>query len=223
LDHAGRRAESINALGRKQEDAIAALLTQRNVEEAARAAGIGARTLLRWLKLPEFQSAYREARREASSQAVARLQHGTSAAATTLLKIMIDSNAPASVRVQAADSVVQSRSQGDRVGRHRGARGGAGNSRFQSRHEMRAILSRIRRLENTTPPADRERAIVEAIRAARGRRPGADYVEPMPFPRGSFAGCRTIADRIRRARQLRMERDGLSGRESNEKDQQATS
>ncbi len=28
-------------LGRKQEDAIAALLTQRNVEEAARAAGIG--------------------------------------------------------------------------------------------------------------------------------------------------------------------------------------
>jgi hypothetical protein len=45
-------------LGRKQEDAIAALLTQRNVEEAARAAGIGVRTLLRWLKLPEFQAAY---------------------------------------------------------------------------------------------------------------------------------------------------------------------
>jgi hypothetical protein len=41
-------------LGRKQEDAIAALLTQRNIEEAAKSAGIGTRTLLRWLKLPSF-------------------------------------------------------------------------------------------------------------------------------------------------------------------------
>jgi hypothetical protein len=93
-------------LGRKQEDAIAALLTQRNVEEAARAAGIRVRTLLRWLKLPEFQNAYRQARREAFGQAVARLQQGTSAAATTLLKVMIDPSAPASVCVRAADSVL---------------------------------------------------------------------------------------------------------------------
>jgi hypothetical protein len=92
--------------GRKQEDAIAALLTQRNVEEAARAAGVGARTLLRWLKLPEFQAAYRQARREAFSQAIARLQQGTSAAATTLLKVMIEPGTPALVRVRAADSVL---------------------------------------------------------------------------------------------------------------------
>src|ERR1700681_4321921 len=76
-------------IGRKQEDAIAALLTQRNVEDAARAAGIGVRTLLRWLKIPEFQKAYRDARRAAFGQAVARLQQGTSAAATTLLKTML--------------------------------------------------------------------------------------------------------------------------------------
>jgi hypothetical protein len=93
-------------LGRKQEDAIAALLTQRNVEEAARTAGIGVRTLLRWLKLPEFQTAYRQARRDAFGQSIARLQQGTSAAATTLLKVMIDPSAPASVRVRAADSVL---------------------------------------------------------------------------------------------------------------------
>ena len=48
---------------RKKEEAIAALMTQRNVEEAARAAGIGHQTLLRWLRLPEFQDAYREAGR----------------------------------------------------------------------------------------------------------------------------------------------------------------
>ena len=92
-------------LGRKQEDAIAALLTQRNVEVVARAAGIGARTLLRWLQLPEFQAAYRQARREAFGQAVARLQQGTSAAATTLLKTMIDPATPASVRVRAAEAI----------------------------------------------------------------------------------------------------------------------
>jgi hypothetical protein len=93
-------------LGRKQEEAIAALLTQRNVEEAARAAGVGVRTLLRWMKLPEFQAAYRQARRDAFGQAIARLQQGTSAAATNLLKVMIDPSAPASVRVRAADSVL---------------------------------------------------------------------------------------------------------------------
>jgi transposase-like protein len=36
--------------GHKKEEAIAALLTQRNLEEAARTAGIGTRTLLRWLQ-----------------------------------------------------------------------------------------------------------------------------------------------------------------------------
>ena len=58
------------------------------------------------MKLPEFQNAYRQARREAFSQSIARLQQGTSAAATTLLKVMIDSSVPASVRVRAADSVL---------------------------------------------------------------------------------------------------------------------
>lgn len=92
--------------GRKQEEAVAALLTQRNVEEAARAAGIGTRTLLRWLKIPEFQAAYRQARREAYGQSIARLQQASGAAVSTLLKVMVDSTAPASTRVRAADSVL---------------------------------------------------------------------------------------------------------------------
>jgi transposase-like protein len=90
---------------RKREEAIAALLTQRNVEEAARAAGIGTQTLLRWLKVPEFQAAYREARRTAFSQSIARLQQASSAAAATFLKLMVDPNVPAAVRLRAADCV----------------------------------------------------------------------------------------------------------------------
>src|ERR1035438_6958802 len=90
---------------RKKEEAIAALLTQRNIEEAAKSAGIGTQTLLRWLKIPEFQKSYRAARRAAFGQAVARLQQGTSAAATTLLKLLIDANTPASVKVRAAEAI----------------------------------------------------------------------------------------------------------------------
>ena len=91
---------------RKMEEAVAALLTQRNHEEAARAVGIGTATLLRWQKLPEFQNAYRQARREAFGQATARLQQASGAAVATLLKIMVDVNAPHSTRVRAADCVL---------------------------------------------------------------------------------------------------------------------
>ena len=91
--------------GRKKEEAIAALLTQPNIEHAARSVGIGPATLVRWMKEPEFDTAYRQAKRAAFGQSISRLQQGTSAAVTTLLKIMLDPVAPASVRVRAADSI----------------------------------------------------------------------------------------------------------------------
>jgi hypothetical protein len=62
--------------------------------------------LLRWMQIPEFDAAYRKARRAAFSQSTARLQQATSAAVSTLLKMMVDTNAPPSVRVRAADSVL---------------------------------------------------------------------------------------------------------------------
>src|ERR1041384_6558754 len=92
--------------GRKKDQAIAALLTQRTTEDAARAVGIGSATLLRWLKEPEFDAAYRAARRAAFGQSIARLQQASGAAASTLLKVMLDQNTPASTRVRAADSVL---------------------------------------------------------------------------------------------------------------------
>jgi hypothetical protein len=91
--------------GRKKEEAIVALLTQRNLEEAAKSIGVAPNTLLKWQKLPEFEVAYRDARRGAYRQAVARLQQGTSAAATTLLKTLIDPATPASVKVRAAEAI----------------------------------------------------------------------------------------------------------------------
>ena len=92
--------------GRKKEQAIAALLTQRNVEEAARVAGVGRQTLYRWMRNPEFRSAYLEARWAVFSQSSARLQQASGAAVSTLVKIMVDPEAPTSSRVRAADRVL---------------------------------------------------------------------------------------------------------------------
>jgi hypothetical protein len=92
--------------GQKMDEAIAALLTQRNLEEAAKVVGITSATLLNWMKEPEFDAAYRKARRDAFGQSIARLQQAAGAAVSTLLKVMIDPNSPASTRVRAADSVL---------------------------------------------------------------------------------------------------------------------
>ena len=74
----------------ERKKAIVALLTKKNIEEAARLIGIGSATLLRCLKDPDFDAAYRAARWAAFRQSVARLQQASGAAVTTLLKLMID-------------------------------------------------------------------------------------------------------------------------------------
>lgn len=91
----------------KMEPAIAALLIHKSVEKAARAVGINPNTLLRWMKEPEFEAAWREARQSLHSQAISRLQDASLAAATTVLKIMLDSQAPAGARLRAAEIVLE--------------------------------------------------------------------------------------------------------------------
>jgi len=104
VGHGGR-------LGRKQEEAVAALLTQPRVEDAARTAGVSVRTLYRWMREPEFAARYKEARRAASSQCSARLQQMSPAAVSTLGKIMVDPNAPAASRVRAASCILERAAQ----------------------------------------------------------------------------------------------------------------
>ena len=99
-------------LTRRAEQAIVALLEHGTQEKAAAAAGISPVTLWRLLRKPEFQRALLEARREAFAQAIGRLQHGSSAAANTLLRIMCDATAPAASRVRAAQCVLDSTARG---------------------------------------------------------------------------------------------------------------
>ena len=93
-------------LGRKKEEAIVALLSQRSIEDAARACNTPPRTLHRWLKEPEFDAAFRAARRAAYGQSIARLQQASTVAATTLLEVMVDPKTPASTRIRAAECVL---------------------------------------------------------------------------------------------------------------------
>lgn len=85
---------------------ILALLQHATIEKAAESTGINPTTAWRWMKREDFQERFREARRKTFNQAVARLQHASAAAASTLLKVMIDANSPAYSRVRAADIVL---------------------------------------------------------------------------------------------------------------------
>jgi transposase-like protein len=93
-------------LGPKQEAAVLALLSQRNVEEAARVVGVTPKTLYRWMKESAFNAAYREAKRSAFSQSIARLHQMATAAVTTLGKVMLDPGTPPATKVRAADSIL---------------------------------------------------------------------------------------------------------------------
>lgn len=97
----------MKALTRKQDRAILALLTSSTLSEAAKAAGIGEATLWRWLQLPDFQEAYREARRQAVNQAITRLQQATGEAVETLRNIARDDEAKDSARVTAAKVILE--------------------------------------------------------------------------------------------------------------------
>ena len=92
-------------LPRKQEAAIGALLSSRNIEEAAKTTGVSASTLRRWMRLPEFESDYLRARREGVTQAYARLQQNSNVAGTLLLKLLVDSKD--STKLQAAKCILE--------------------------------------------------------------------------------------------------------------------
>jgi hypothetical protein len=72
-------------LSRKQEQAIAALLTETTIAKAALKVKVGYRTLKGWLIQPAFRTAYRDARRELVDGALKLLQRAAEVAVKTLV------------------------------------------------------------------------------------------------------------------------------------------
>ena len=97
--HGSRRSQ-------QEEAAIAALLSEPTIAEAAGKAGIGERTLLRWLAEPEFKARYREVRRQVVEHAVSALQQAASKAVAVLVTLTEDAAAPPAARVSAAKAIL---------------------------------------------------------------------------------------------------------------------
>lgn len=97
---------------RKMHEAVIALLTARNLEEAAKACGLSPKTLQRWQKLPEFEKALRHARMTAYRQSLGRLHQASAPAVTTLLKLMVDPAAPSAVKARCAHYILDQTRKG---------------------------------------------------------------------------------------------------------------
>ncbi len=100
----------LDTLTTKQKLAIAALLSERGVKEAAEKAGVGRETLHRWLREPEFSEALKQAELKAIEGATRQLV-GLSEQAIEVLRGILDESsifhpAVAGVKVRAAGLVL---------------------------------------------------------------------------------------------------------------------
>ncbi|QKK09753.1 MAG: hypothetical protein HND58_17345 [Planctomycetota bacterium] len=92
----------------QQEQAIIGLINETSVAAAARASGVGQRTLHQWINDDKrFMVAYRAARRQAFDQAIALTQRYASLAVTTLAKVMADASAANAAKVSAATAMLK--------------------------------------------------------------------------------------------------------------------
>ena len=90
----------------KRQAAIEALMSSKTQAEAAQAAGIGLRTLSRWLRDPDFVAELRAYERSAFDTAGRRLATLASDALDVVQVILDDETVSAPVRLRAAESVL---------------------------------------------------------------------------------------------------------------------
>jgi hypothetical protein len=102
----GRRAKGHGGKAASVRDmALLALVAGRRPADAAADAGIGLRTLQRWLKDPAFNHALTTARTVAFDAAMQRVMAGANIAADTLVDLLSDGQ-PSAIRLGAARSLL---------------------------------------------------------------------------------------------------------------------
>ena len=89
---------------RREEAAIAGLLSEPTIAGAAAKAGVSESTLVRWLQEPDFKAKHRAARRSVVETAIGRLQQAATEAVDTLAR-NLSCGTPA-VEVGAAKAVL---------------------------------------------------------------------------------------------------------------------
>lgn len=93
-------------LSTKQQRAIAALLTAKNIGAACEVAEVGRSTLTRWMDDPGFITALRRVEAQALDAAGRRLVGLADEAIETVRAIMEDDTMPPAVRLRAAGTVL---------------------------------------------------------------------------------------------------------------------
>lgn len=98
----------LDGLTPAQANAVIALLNEPNIARAAKAAGVGERTIHSWLDRDDaFIAAYRKARRQTFGTAIALTARFAPMAVNVLAKVMVDTQAPYASRVAAASNLLR--------------------------------------------------------------------------------------------------------------------
>ena len=164
-------------LTRKQEALIAALLTEPTHAAAAAKAGVGEATLHRWLHLPAFRAAYRQARRELVEGAVGRIQAATGQAVDTLLAVAKD-GAKDGDRVRAAVALLDHAFRGltDADALH-GDREAGDASPMDTADVVKLLAARLRQLDAAELPTGEKSRLTATLADALLRAIGVDVLD----------------------------------------------
>ena len=92
----------------RQEKALAALLNSSTQDEAAKAAGIGTRTIKTYLQDEAFRKEYRSRLTELCENAARKAQRELSQSVDTLTAIRDDKDTPPAQRITAAKTIIDS-------------------------------------------------------------------------------------------------------------------
>jgi len=99
-------SENVTELTPKQTQAIRSLLAKPSINEAATDAGVGVRTIYRWLGEPAFRQALTQAEDQAIAAAARGLVGLTEKAIATVESVLDDAELHPATRLRAADLVL---------------------------------------------------------------------------------------------------------------------
>jgi len=140
-------------LSAKKEAAIAALLATPTYAEAAKHAGISDATIYRWLAQPSFRAAFRQARRELTEAAVARVQAAAGQAVDVLMSVARSGRRDAD-RVRAATTLLNHAYRGLEEAETLHGTSKAGTTKdFATSDVVRVLAARLQQIDQSELPA----------------------------------------------------------------------
>jgi hypothetical protein len=175
------RREQVRGHGQKctgkQEALIAALLTEPTYAAAAAKAGISEATLYRWLHLPDFRTAYRQARRELVESAIGRLQSASGQAVEALLTVARHGKRDGD-RVRAAVALLDHAFQGltDADVLHGNAETTNGST-LQTADVVKLLAARLQQVDRAELPTAEKSRLTAALADALLRAIGVDVLD----------------------------------------------